>query len=90
MTYKCAKCGKELNKVLECRSKASKAWLRKYKYDGAEWVKPYKQIKCLFEFPYLPKPFWPNFVRTVQHVKFSLCLDCTPEQFFIGKVDDDT
>jgi hypothetical protein len=85
----CAKCGKELTKVLEHGSDASKTWLRKSNYDGAEWVEQYEQIKR-FNFPYLPDPFWSEPSRrfnvpSMQFVKFSLCLKCTPKDFdFIG------
>ena len=90
MTFQCAKCGKELDKVLEHGSTASKTYLRKNKYDGAEWVERYNQIKK-FDFPFLPEPHrytppkWMNLPST-QFVKFCLCLDCTPRDFnFVGE-----
>ena len=87
MSFQCAKCGKELDKVLEHGSDASKTYLRKNKYDGAEWVELYEQIEK-FNFPFLPEPFtveqWGRYETTF--VKFCLCLDCTPRDFnFVGE-----
>ena len=93
MTFQCAKCGKELNKVLEYSRTASKTYLRRNKYDGAEWVELHEQIKR-FEFPHLPEPYTvtQNFVGktyTNTFVKFCLCLDCTPKDFnFVGEREE--
>jgi len=78
----CAKCGVELKKVLLRHQVASKTYMKKAGYDGAEFVELYdKMLKYGFE--NLPEPY------TVKHrfyeggeaqfVKFALCIKCSKD-----------
>ena len=88
----CAKCGKELKKVLLLGHVASKSFLRKEGYDGADWSEPYENVKR-FGFPFLPEPHIVTYERygypPVEYVEFCLCFKCTPKDFdFVGQVEE--
>jgi len=79
----CAKCGKDLKKVLPLHSEASKTWLRKHGYDGAEWNEMVENLQR-FNYAFLPPPH--EGYKGSQWIRFCLCLNCTSRDFkFVGE-----
>jgi len=84
--HTCAKCGRKLEHILPLHSEATKTWLRKHGYDGAEWDEWFDSVKP-FNFPYLPEPH--EDYKGSRWVRFCLCLNCTSRDFkFTGEKEE--